>query len=142
MTAFIDTNVLLDVLLQRHPFLDASREVWRHVERQRITGIVSAVSFTNLYYLAEQAQGREAARVCLRRVLQLFRPVAVNERMLQTALDSGTADFEDAVQWQAALHGKADLFVTRNASDYRGLAGPEVLEPLGFLSRITKLKNS
>lgn len=142
MIAFVDTNVLLDVLMERAPFLEASREVWRTVERQSVVGVVSAVSFTNLYYLAEQAGNRASARACLRRVLQLFRPVAVDERLLRTALDSGMADYEDAVQWQAALRGRADYFVTRNASDFRNLDGPVVIEPASFLQRIGKTKHS
>lgn len=136
MIAFVDTNVLLDVLLKREPFFQPSREVWQLVERQLVTGIVSAISLTNIYYLAESTSDRRTARGCLRRVMQVFRPVAVDEPMLRAALDLAfVSDFEDAVQWQAARRGKAETLVTRNTQDYSGLVDIPVCDPAAFVSQ-------
>ena len=141
MIAFVDTNVLLDVLLKREPFFQPSREVWQLAERQLVSGIVSAISLTNIYYLAESTSDRSTARSCLRRVMQVFRPVAVDEPMLRAALNLAVvSDFEDAVQWQAARRGNAQILITRNTQDFAGLVDIPICDPATFVSQHSSKK--
>jgi predicted nucleic acid-binding protein len=55
MNVFIDTNVLMDVLLERRPFVVESRKVWFLAERGKVTGLVSALSFPSIYYVVRKA---------------------------------------------------------------------------------------
>ena len=60
---FVDTNVLLDVLLAREPFLADAQRIWTLCERKTIRGVVSAASFLNVYYIVRRlASRREAER--------------------------------------------------------------------------------
>ena len=128
MRVLVDTNILLDVLLERRPFFTASAGVLGLIERNRIAGLLGATTVTTLDYLLTQALPRPAARQAIRTLLALFEVAPVNRAVLEEALDSGLADFEDAVLEQAARLAGADAIVTRNPKDFRR-AALKVLEP-------------
>lgn len=132
MNVFVDTNVLLDVLAKRARFYDDSVAIWTLAEQRRICGMVSAISFTNIYYVVRKLRSR---RVALRTMTQLrdtFTPVACDEQILNQAIDAGFDDFEDAVQYFSALRGDASCLVTRDAGDFPDPVIP-VLSPAEFL---------
>jgi predicted nucleic acid-binding protein len=54
VTAFIDTNVLLDVLARRQPFYAAASRIWTLAERGSVRAFVSAISFNNIYYITRK----------------------------------------------------------------------------------------
>jgi predicted nucleic acid-binding protein len=118
MRVFVDTNVLLDVLARREPhFTDAAR-LWSLAESGQIRASVSSISFVNTYYVIRKASGRKKAADALRLLRDVFEPIAADSQILNQALDSRLADFEDAVQYFCALRGQADCLVTRNPDDF------------------------
>ena len=127
----VDTNVVLDVLLARQPFLGASAEVFGLVEHSRIDGFLCATTITTIDYLLTQAMSRPTARQALRKLLELFDIAPVNRAVLEEALKSKLADFEDAVLDQAGRLAGAEVVVTRNQQDFRHAAlkvlGPDEL---------------
>ena len=76
MRVLVDTNVVLDVLLARQPFLGASAEVFGLVEHSRIDGFLCATTITTIDYLLTQTMSRPTARQALRK-LQGFRHAAL-----------------------------------------------------------------
>ena len=133
MRLFFDTNILLDVLLQREPFYRPSGRVWTLAETGAHRGFVSAISFNNTYYILRKQSGGDLARRSLRLIRGLFHPVAVDVRVLDEALDSGLTDFEDAVQLCCALRCRADHLITRDPDDFRS-ASISVLTPSELLA--------
>jgi hypothetical protein len=99
MNVFFDTNVLMDVLLQRHPFVDESREVWFLAERGKVVGLVSALSFPNIYYVARKALGAETALSMMSLLRDTLTAVPLDEQILNQAMDAKFSDFEDAIQY-------------------------------------------
>jgi predicted nucleic acid-binding protein len=124
----VDTNVVLDVLLARRPFLIASAEVFALVEHSRMEGLLCATTITTVDYLLTQSMPRPAARETLRKLLTLFTIAPVNRAVLEEALRSKVTDFEDAVLDQAGRLAGAEVIVTRNQSDFR-FASLKVLGP-------------
>jgi len=51
MNVLLDTNVILDVFLERHPFYKDSFVIFQLVDQNRITGHLSATSMTDIFYL-------------------------------------------------------------------------------------------
>ena len=51
MNLLIDTNVILDVLLNREPFSREAYEVLRLAQREDIQEFVSASAITDIYYI-------------------------------------------------------------------------------------------
>lgn len=118
MRVLVDTNVVLDVLLDRRPFADAATQVFALVEESRIEGLLCATTITTVDYLLCQALPPEKARGALQRLLDLFEIAPVNRPVLEQALRSRITDFEDAVLEQAGRLAAVDAITTRNASDF------------------------
>ena len=98
----LDTNVVLDVPLEREPFAEAStRAVDAHVQNQ-VQGLLGATTVTTLFYLVSTVKGAQPARERVEALLSLFEIAAVNRRGLDRASASGLDDFEDAVLHEAA----------------------------------------
>lgn len=75
MKVFVDTNVLLDVLAQSEPFYSDAARIWSLAERGRIEGLVSAISFNNIYYIVRRASNRKSADRSLHLLRGVFSPV-------------------------------------------------------------------
>ncbi len=114
MNVFLDTNVLLDVLTERKGFYRDSFRVWTLAEQGKIRAMVSVISFSNIYYIAQKVAGRRTADRLLRMVRDTFAPVAFDEQILNQAIDAELRDFEDAIQFFTAQRAGADTIVTRN----------------------------
>jgi predicted nucleic acid-binding protein len=131
----VDTNVVLDVLLARKPHVGASAAVFGLVERSRIEGLLCATTVTTVDCLLKRAVPRPAAQHALRRLMELFDVAPVNRAVLEEAMNSRVADFEDAVLDQAGRLAGADAVVTRSQRDFRG-ASLTVLGPDELLAAV------
>ena len=120
MKLLIDTNVVLDVLLQREPSCRTATAVLNLTQRDDVREYVSASAITDIYYIAnKQMKDRDAVRDLLKRLLMVVSVAAVSEREIQNALNLAWGDFEDSVQYSVALMNEMDGIVTRNPSDYQ-----------------------
>ena len=128
----LDTNVILDVLLEREPFVADAATIWQAVEDQAIQGYVTATTLTNIYYIAHKLKGSTVARLAVSEILALMRVCAVNDTVLRAALALPLADYEDAVQVACALAADLEVIVTR---DVEGFASSPVqtIAPAEFL---------
>ncbi|MFN7978162.1 MAG: PIN domain-containing protein [Vicinamibacterales bacterium] len=114
-----DVNVVLDVLLDRAPFADASSAAWEAVERGRADGVLSAHAVTTIHYLNSRAVGARAARRTTDALLDVFGVAPVDETVLRSALGLGWPDFEDAVTAAAARRARCHAIVTRDPKGFR-----------------------
>jgi predicted nucleic acid-binding protein len=113
-----DTNVLMDVLLDRKPFADESAQVMDQVARGAVTGLVCASTVTTVFYLSSREAGKKGAMVQIRSLLGLYEVASVTRSVLDAALASKSPDFEDAVLAQAAHQAGAQAIITRNLKDF------------------------
>ena len=133
MRVLVDTNVVLDVLLAREPHVRHAAEVFALIERSEVDASLCATTITTVYYLLRQSLEQDDARDALRRLLGLFEIAPVNRSVIEQALHSRIADFEDAVLEQAARLVGAEAIITRNTKDFRK-STVKALDPLAFLS--------
>lgn len=140
MRVLVDTNVVLDVLLERRPFSEAAAQVFALVEESRIEGFLCATTLTTIDDLLGQALAPAKAREALQRLLSLFEIAPVNRPVLELALRSGIADFEDAVLEQAGRLVAVDAITTRNVRNF-GKSTVTVFDPLELISTV-KAKES
>ena len=117
----IDTDVILDVFLEREPHYTNSRNVLYQLDDGGFHGFVTATIIVNIFYHAEKYKGTETAFSCVRNLLTnpALVVLGVDKSVLMTALNVGMADFEDAVQAVAAEFAGIDMIVTRNKRDFR-----------------------
>ncbi len=130
----LDTNIVLDVLRDRKPYVDASAAVWAAVETGVAEGLLAAHAVTTIQYLIRKDMGNAKAGRTVSAILRVFRVAAVDGVVIQQALELPVADFEDAVTAAAAGLAGCEYIVSR---DPRGLRGspipsltPEALMPL------------
>src|SRR6476660_2936370 len=104
MTArvFLDTDVILDLLLRREPFFAAAADLFLAVQDGRIEGCVSPLIFSNLFYILRQQRSATESLAALRKLKLLVRVLPVDEKILDLALASSFKDFEDALQYYTA----------------------------------------
>ena len=141
MKTLFDTNVILDVLLDRELFSDEASLLLSKVEQSEIIGFVCATTVTTIYYIASKALGPKAAAYHIQSLLSLFVVAPVNRLVLENALASKFKDFEDAVLHAVACHAGAKYIVTRNIADFKNAKLP-VFEPGEFINNLELLKNN
>ncbi|WP_228055970.1 PIN domain-containing protein [Microcoleus sp. LEGE 07076] len=99
MKVLFDTNVLLDAMLAREPFVADAAFLLNAVESGRVEGFMSATTVTDVHYLVgRQTKSSEAAIAAVTRLLALMEICAVDREILEQAIGLGLPDFEDAVQ--------------------------------------------
>lgn len=120
MRILLDTNVVLDVALDRQPFYDAAARILEASDFGRVHLFVTASSVTDLYYVLRKQRGRQAGLNFIRRLLECADACGVDKQILADALASGFRDFEDGVQNAAAVADRLEIIVTRNKADFAG----------------------
>ena len=119
MKVLFDTDVLLDVLLDREPFAQASAQLLSLVELAEIDGCVASTSVTTIWYLTRKSLGAAKTRRAVEDLLGLVEVAPVNRIVLTQAVVSKFADFEDAVIAHAAHEARAHVMATRNVRDFK-----------------------
>ena len=119
MRVLFDTDVVLDLLLDRQPFSTPAADLFSRVERGDIRGYLCATTVTTIHYLAAKVVGTRRARTEVRRLLRLFEVAPVNRPVCEAALTGEFADFEDAVIYEAARHVDVQAIVTRNTRNFK-----------------------
>ena len=120
MNVLIDTNVALDVLLNREPHCEFSQLVMLASEQKIINGYVTASSVTDIFYITNKhlKDGTETYRVLREHLIGAVDIATVDGNVISNALDLEWSDFEDCVQYLVGDSISADYIVTRNAQDY------------------------
>jgi predicted nucleic acid-binding protein len=135
MRALIDTNILLDLILDRPPFADNAEAIWEAARAGRFEGYVAAISPLNIFYIVRKARGTEQARQAVEAILKAFDVYVLDHTSLQTALTLPLNDYEDAVQLAGAIANGLDSTVTRDPTDFTGALIP-VISPSNFLAQL------
>ena len=120
LRVLLDTNVILDVLLQRQPWVNEAAEIWQAVDEGRVAAFLPASALTDIYYVARRLtdppRAREAVRVCL----AAFQFCTVDRAVLEAACRRDGQDFEDDLQIACAESDGLDAIVTRDAAGFVG----------------------
>lgn len=134
MKVLIDTNIIIDYLDDRAPFADHAEKIFDLCEKKKLTGILTASSVTDIYYIMRKIIGREKALESLKMLFAVFEIAQVGKNDLLRAIESPVMDYEDALISVCAKHAKAECIVTRNIRDFT--KSPVLpISPEDFLAR-------
>jgi predicted nucleic acid-binding protein len=132
MKVLVDTNVILDVLLNRTAFFDNSREIFGLAEHRQIGALISASAMTDIFYFVHKnCKATSAVYQIVDDLCGVFTIAPVCETTITAALALRWKDFEDAVQYMTAKENGADYIITRNKDDYETADIP-CLSPADF----------
>jgi predicted nucleic acid-binding protein len=126
---FVDTNILIDILIDRHPFSKYAIEIFKTAENGKVKLYTSSHSFATTHYVLKKYMDEKDLRELLFSVLNFVTPVPVDLNIIKRSLLSKHKDFEDAIQIFAAnTIDNLDYIVTRDLKDFKD-TGVQVLPP-------------
>ena len=114
----IDTNVIIDYLANREPYADQAERIIDMCADGEVTGIITANSVTDIYYIMQKQAGRSKAMDGLRALLDVLDIAEVGKRDILNAADLNMDDFEDALVATCAKRINAQYIISRNIKDY------------------------
>lgn len=131
----LDTNIVLDVLLDRAPWVNEARIIWQAVDDGHLVGYIAATSLTNIFYIARRLTGLASAHASVRICLEAFEVCTINRQLLEHASLQGGSDFEDNLQIACAEAYGLEAIVTRDPAGFRSANIP-VLSPAEIVAKL------
>ena len=136
MRVLLDTDVVLDILADRQPFVVEASVLWLAHEQRQLEAYISPITPVNVFYILHRQVGSAQARQLVGRLLATISVCPLDQTVLANAHALPMADFEDAVQAAAAAAMGLDSLVTRNIRDYSATPLP-ILTPAEALVRLS-----
>jgi len=134
---FIDTDVIIDFLIDRKPHSREAAVIFTLIEQKRIKGYASSLTFSNLYYVLRKVESHNKVITKLDSISRLVTILKVDQQTVKDAIASGFQDFEDSIQYYCALdYKKIDILITRNTKDYKNSEIP-VMTPTDYLKTVS-----
>ena len=129
---FIDTNVIIDVLMQRDGYLSSARVLALSKEKE-ISLFVSVLTMANLAYILRKTLRGNDFYNEMKKLSALLNVVDITHGHFMSALDLQAKDFEDALQYYCAISNQCEVIVTRNKKDFN-FSSINVLTPEELLA--------
>ena len=130
MKVFLDTNIVLDLLLQREGY-EESAEILSMQEQGKIQTCVSVLTMVNAAYVYRKTVGEKMTVVNLKYLSAFMEVLPMDNDMLQKAIFLDGPDFEDLYQGVCASENGCDAIVTRNVKHFNGFPA---VTPSDFLN--------
>ena len=137
MKVLVDTNVMIDVLQNRQPWVLDGTSIFRAVAVQQITGCITAKQIADIHFFSRKLfSGQDnvdaRTRQITGRILSLFTLIDTLASDCRDALGNSNGDYEDAMLIAAAVRTGMDYIITRNMEHFKGSAVPAIL-PADFV---------
>lgn len=116
---FIDTNVMLDFLVERYPFYDSVARISTLADLGQLTMVVSPISFATVNDLLSKYESPQVAKDKLRKFKILSEVCKLDEHTIEKGLNSSFKDFEDSLQYFSAIDSRCNIIITRNGKDFK-----------------------
>ncbi|RMF60243.1 MAG: PIN domain-containing protein [Calditrichaeota bacterium] len=138
MNLLIDTDVLIDVALNRAPYARHSSRILDAAQQRRFEAFIAWHSIANFYYLVSSPKSNKAAKEFIRELLTFVNIAPTRTEDAVYALNLPISDFEDALQIAAAKVSGARLIITRNVKHFKKSPIP-ALTPRDFCEQHSDL---
>ena len=133
---FLDTNVVIDVLVQREPFYENSAKVIDLKFSHNARLYISTISYQIIYFILKKKNTHKEVISLLNGIFTISEIIDVTSHTIQESLKSEFSDFEDAIQYYSAIsNDKIEIIVTRNTKDFK-LSKLPALTPTEVLAHI------
>lgn len=116
---FVDSDIILDILCKREPHYEYAAKIFSLADMKKLSVYTTSLVVANVYYILRKAIGIEKSKEALRKLRLLVKIISIEEREVDLALNSSFSDFEDALQYYAAVRYGMETLLTRNIKDYK-----------------------
>ncbi len=128
----VDTNIIFDLLAERKEFYKPAAQLFSLADQKKVELFLCSLSFATAHYILSRQITESKVREILRKLKVLVNVISLDSKVLDLALNSDFKDFEDAIQYYAAIESGIDIIITRNLKDFRKSDIP-VMTALEFL---------
>jgi len=115
----LDTDILIDVALDRRPHSDDATELLDRLQQGPKKAFVAWHTLSNFHYLVAPQRSGIGARDFLEQLTRFVAVTPSSTDAIQYAAELPMSDFEDAMQVAAAHACGARHIITRNVKDFR-----------------------
>ena len=128
LTVLIDTDVLIDFLINRGAFSKNAKEIVRKSQEKTINAFLAAHSITNIFYILRKIYSASERKEQLMNLCRSIPVVDIGYELISRALiNKNFDDIEDCLQAECAEAVNADYIITRNVDDYTHSKIPAIL---------------
>lgn len=138
MKVFIDSDIILDFLLSREPFFNDALNLFLIKENKKFDLITSSIIISNVYYISRKLISQKILIEALKNLTSIINIVDSKSVHINSALQSGFSDFEDAVQYFTAIENKCTFLITRNTKDYTKAKNIRIVTSAQFCKLMVK----
>lgn len=118
MKLFIDTNVVLDLLQYREPWINDTLVLFQLAKEKRVELIVTDLTIVNVTYIAGKNVDKKKLQETLIGLKRLVTVVSVGDACIEQALNNDFYDFEDTIQYFVAKREQVEYILTRDAKGF------------------------
>ncbi len=115
----VDTNIIIDLLAKREEFYESAAQLFSLADKEQVELYVCSLFFANSHYILSRELNESKAREILRKLKVLVKVISMDSKIIDLALNSDFKDFEDAIQYYAAIESDIDIIITRNLKDFK-----------------------
>lgn len=109
---FLDTNILLDYLIDERKGSEQAKEIIRMIVNDKLEGYICPISLLNIYYVLRKQRTEEQRKYIIENLLNIFTISDINSEILQLGLFTEIKDYEDSVQYISAEKSGVDFIIT------------------------------
>lgn len=135
MLVLLDTNILLDSVLQRSPWHADADAILQAAGCGQVTCAAASLSVATVFYVSRKSVGNATARAAVRKCLGSLNILTIDRQVLLNADALPGNDFEDNILIAAAAAAGLDAIITRNTPDFAHSPVP-AWEPAHLLQRL------
>jgi len=118
MRIFLDATILVSVLNKEYPLYSYSSRIVSLADHKRFEVFTSPMCLAIAFYFAEK-KNKKTAREKIRLLSEHLSVAGISETTVRkTAKNLAIHDFEDGLEYYAALESKCDCIVTEDVKDF------------------------
>ena len=138
MNVFLDTNILLEIVLARKEQADCQQILQAGIDEE-INIFASFLTFANMAYILQRNKiPRMQVYQIMRTMESKITVLPMDDNQLRMALRHEVKDFEDMLQYQNAIAGQCDCIVTINTDDFSEFSNLPIYSPAELLDLLDK----
>ena len=132
---FLDTNIIIDLLMERMNELDSINEIFILAGKEKIDLYVSESVIATTFYILRREK-RIDPLSAFREMCKTVHAIPFSKDILYYPIEK-FKDIEDGLLYFLAVKNKMDYFITRNVKDFSFLfPSLPVISPTNFLKEI------
>lgn len=135
MRFFLDANILVSVLNKEYPLYLYTSRILSMAEQKATTLVTTNICLAIAYYFAEKKHGQVSAKNKINLLVQHLDIAECGKReALSVVQNKKIHDFEDGLQYYAALHSNCKVIVSNDLDDFY-FSDLQVLNPEQFFKK-------